>query len=255
MKFIAEWGMIAGIAGLGVGVFLMLFREVIRKNIFANLTKKQSYTILIIFMLLVWSVSIYSIYEYTRGGNNSGDNSQVTVLVHGEKGKDNLVLTNRGKVKLLYGDASVEETINSKGEATFKQIPPSFFAKEATVEILFFDPEGEPYKVSDPDSLYTLTKGKYISLAVNLVGLGELVGTVKDFETGDLLEGVRVSIIGAETFSNVHGEYKLVIPEELQRKFQTIRATKEGFEVFELSQVPVQTDTEFPIMMKSKKEE
>ncbi len=207
-------------------------------------------------MLLVWSVSIYSIYQYTKEQNSSGGNSQVTVLVHGEKGKDNLVLTNRGKVKLLYGDASIEETINSKGEeATFKQIPPSFFDKDATVEILFFDPEGEPYKTSVPDLLYILTKGKYISLAVSLFGLGELVGIVKDFETGDPLEGVRISIIGAEAFSNEHGEYKLVIPEELQRKFQTIRASKEGFEAFELSQVPVQTDSELPILMKAKIEE
>ncbi len=69
MKFIAEWGMIAGIAGLGLGVFLMLFREVIRKNIFASLTKKQSFRILIIFHVTgLVGVHLFhlSIYQGTK---------------------------------------------------------------------------------------------------------------------------------------------------------------------------------------------
>ncbi len=66
--------------------------------------------------------------------------SQVTILVHNEAGKDQLILPNRGQVKLIYGDANVVETINSKGEATFKQIPEHFFSEDATVEILFIDP-------------------------------------------------------------------------------------------------------------------
>ncbi len=64
MDFIADWGLIAGIAGLALGVFLILFREVIRKKIFPVLTKKQSFQIIIVFMLLVWSIAGYSIYGY-----------------------------------------------------------------------------------------------------------------------------------------------------------------------------------------------
>ena len=39
-------GKIAGIGGLSLGVFFLLFREVIRKNIFQNLTKEQGYKIM-----------------------------------------------------------------------------------------------------------------------------------------------------------------------------------------------------------------
>lgn len=251
-SFIAEWGKIAGLAGLALGVFLILFREVIRKNIFASLTKKQSYTIIILILILVWSISVYAIYLYNMGESDSGDSSQVTVLVHGEKGKDELVLPNRGKVKLIYGDASVIETINNKGEATFKQVPPAFFEENATVEILFLDPEGEPYRAKNPDSLYSLTKGKYISLGVKLYGLNSLRGVVKNFETGEPVDSVRVSVLGTETFSNQYGEYMLDIPKEQQRKFQTVRALKEGYQPFELSNVPVQTEDELPISLKPK---
>lgn len=250
MEFIAEWGKVAGIAGLALGVFLILFQEVIRKNIFSTLTKKQSYTIIILILVLVFTISIYSIYLYDKGGM---DNSyQVTVLVHGEKGKDDLILPNRGKVKLIYGDANVVETINNKGEATFKQVPAAFFQENATVEILFSDPDGEPYRAAHPDSLYKLSKNKYISLEVKLSGLNSIRGVVRDFETGDPVDSVRISILGSETFSNRYGEYLLEIPKEQQRKFQTVRAFKENYIPYEVADVPIQTEDELPISLKPK---
>jgi hypothetical protein len=250
MDFIKDWGMIAGLAGIALGVFVILFREVISKNIFSVLTKKQSYTIIIVFMILVWALAIFCIIEYYQG--KSEEPAQVTVLVHGERGKDDLVLPNRGQVKLIYGDANVIEIINSKGEATFKQIPEKFFSPKAKVEILFSDPNREPYGVVKPDSLYQLTKGQYISLEVKLYGLGILKGTVKDFETGALIQNARISILGIETFSNQYGEYTLSIPPKLQQKFQTVRCLKDQYEPYEYKDVPVQTENEFPILMKRK---
>ena len=250
MKFITEWGMIAGLAGLALGVFLVLFREVIRKKIFTTLTKKQSFIILLVFMILVWSLSAFSIIQYYYG--KSGAPAHVTVLVHGEKGKDELVLPQRGLVKLIYGDAIVTATINDRGEATFKQIPPAFFSEEAAAEILFSDPGGEPYRAVHSDSLYRLTRGKHIALAVKLYGLGQFRGVVKDFDTGEPVEGVRVSILGADTLSNRYGEYFLSIPAAHQRKFQTVRAYKTGYQPFELKNVPVQTQNELSILIKPK---
>lgn len=250
MDFIREWGLIAGIAGLALGVFLLLFNLVIRKSKFPIQTKRQSFIISIVFMLLVWALAIFCIIVYYIG--KSKEPAQVTVLVHSERGKDDLVLPNRGKVKLIYGDANVVETINDKGEATFKQIPLEFFSSEATVEILFIDPEGEPYRVINPDSLYQLTKGKYISLTVKLYGLSQIRGIVKDFKTGYPIQGARIRILGIDTISNQYGEFILSIPSEYQRKFQTVRAFKDGYEPYELSNVPIQTENEFPILMKRK---
>lgn len=205
---------------------------------------------LLTFMGLITVISILSIVQYYSGAPDTA--SQVTILVHGERGKDDLLLPGRGKVKLIYGDANTIETTNDKGEATFKQIPQKFFEEGATVEIQFFDPQGEPYRVEKPDSLYTLTPGKYIALPVRLYGLTSIWGIVKDFNTGDLLEGVRISIRGVAAFSNQYGEYTLEIPPEHQRKFQTVRASKEGYEFFELTDVPIQTESEIPILMKPK---
>lgn len=193
---------------------------------------------------------VFDIPGKIRGAYSSSDANTVTVLVHGEKGKDQLVLPTRGIVKLIYGDAIISEQINNEGEATFKQVPETFFKPDANVEILFHDPEGEPYRAVYHDSLYQLTKGKYISLAVKLYGLDQISGIVKDFKTGNPLDSVRISIQGAETFSNQYGEYTLSIPPEKQKKYQSIRAFKDGYQLFELDSIPAQTGREIPILIK-----
>lgn len=54
-------GKIAGIGGLALGTLLILFRDVVRKNIFSNLTREQSYKLLRLIIVLVWSVAIIGI--------------------------------------------------------------------------------------------------------------------------------------------------------------------------------------------------
>lgn len=54
-------GQVAGIGGVALGVFLILFREVIRKQIFPSLTKAQAYRLLSLVVILVWSVALAGI--------------------------------------------------------------------------------------------------------------------------------------------------------------------------------------------------
>lgn len=176
----------------------------------------------------------------------------VTILVHGPGGKDDKVLPSRGIVKLIYGDAIVPEQINNEGEATFKQISDSFFAKDARVEILFEDPEGEPYRAVRNDSLYQLTRGRYIALEVKLYGLERLKGIVKDFNTGKAIEGAKVRVQGEEATSNAYGEFTLDLPEDKQEKYQTIRAYHSDYQDYEMAKVPTQTQREIPVLMKPK---
>jgi len=54
-------GQIAGIGGIALGVVLLLFREVIRKKIFPNLTKQQAYRLLRLLLVLVWCLALAGI--------------------------------------------------------------------------------------------------------------------------------------------------------------------------------------------------
>ncbi len=51
-------GQVAGIGGLALGVFLLLFREIIRKSIFPTLTKAHAYRLLTLSAVLIWSVAL-----------------------------------------------------------------------------------------------------------------------------------------------------------------------------------------------------
>lgn len=66
-----EVGQIAGIGGLALGVFLLLFREVIRKNIFPKLPAREAYRLLRLITGAVWSVTIIGILAWVYDGSVS----------------------------------------------------------------------------------------------------------------------------------------------------------------------------------------
>lgn len=54
-------GQIAGIGGLALAVFLLLFREVIRKNLFRNVPKDKAYKLIRLFMMLTFLIVLAGI--------------------------------------------------------------------------------------------------------------------------------------------------------------------------------------------------
>jgi Effector-associated domain 11 len=180
--------------------------------------------------------------------------NSLTVLVHGEKGIDHRILPNRGIVTLIYGNAIVSEQINNQGEAVFAELDNRFFGPDANVKITFQDPVGDPYRALHPDSLYRLEKGNHIDLAVKLHNIDKIKGIVREDVTSEPIDSVRVSVAGVATFTDPYGEFRLYIPDSLQREFQTIRATKAGYAFYESQNVPVVTGVDVPILMKKKKE-
>ena len=74
---------IAGIGGLAIGVFLLLFREVIRTNIFPKLTKSQAYRLLLIIVILIWSVAIIGIIAsvYLSKSDSREDPKKKTIVL------------------------------------------------------------------------------------------------------------------------------------------------------------------------------
>jgi hypothetical protein len=186
------------------------------------------------------------------GPREAFEGNNVTVMVHGPKGKDERILENRGVVSLVYGTAVVAKQIDSQGLAIFTEIPSEFFSPETDVSILFSDPKLEPIYAVHRDSTYHLKKGQFVPLEVALFHLDTIRGIVRDFVTGDPIDSVRVSVKTVSTYSDEFGEYLIVIPPGLRQQFQTIRAQKKGYQFYELQDVPVQTRAEAVIVMKPK---
>jgi hypothetical protein len=55
---------IAGIGGFAIGVFLLLFRDVIRKNIFPNLSRNEAFRLLRLMVILTWSIALAGILAW-----------------------------------------------------------------------------------------------------------------------------------------------------------------------------------------------
>jgi hypothetical protein len=54
-------GQIAAIAGISVGVLLVVFRDIIRKEIFPRLTQTQGFKVLTLIIITVWSVALVGV--------------------------------------------------------------------------------------------------------------------------------------------------------------------------------------------------
>src|SRR3954447_2453282 len=76
-------GQVAGIGGLALGVFLLLYRDIIRKNIFPKLPAAEAYRLLRLITGAVWSVAVVGIlawvYVETRSTTAAAGGASATV--------------------------------------------------------------------------------------------------------------------------------------------------------------------------------
>lgn len=117
-------GRIAGIGGIALGVFLLLFRDVIRQKIFPQFTKKQSYRIILTFMILTWSVAIAGIVAWvmSREGGEETSGSQARVLT---ASLWNVELDTKGS---LVGSTELPAAVWEEGEQAVLDSVVSFVA-------------------------------------------------------------------------------------------------------------------------------
>lgn len=76
---------IGGVTALVVGVMFLLYREVLRLEIFPMLSKKQTFQLLMLLIILVWSLAMYALIS--TGGIQisqlrTGDVTNGTVIVN-----------------------------------------------------------------------------------------------------------------------------------------------------------------------------
>jgi hypothetical protein len=79
-------GQVAGIGGLALGVFLLLFRDIIRKNIFPKLPAAEAYRLLRLITGAVWSVAIVGVlaWVYVETREPAASPSSVRQETHGD---------------------------------------------------------------------------------------------------------------------------------------------------------------------------
>ena len=71
-------GQALGIGGLALGIFFLLFRELIRKSIFPMLKKDDAYRLLRLITVLIWSVAVIGVAAWVWGDRNATARSVTT---------------------------------------------------------------------------------------------------------------------------------------------------------------------------------
>jgi hypothetical protein len=66
LKTLAE---VAGIGGIALGILLLVFRDIIRTKVFAQLSKVQSYRLLRLVTVLTWSVAVLGVIGWVWSGS------------------------------------------------------------------------------------------------------------------------------------------------------------------------------------------
>jgi len=61
IEVLKTFGQVAGLAGISIGVLLIVFRDILKKKIFANLTKSQSFRLIALMTVLTWSIAVLGI--------------------------------------------------------------------------------------------------------------------------------------------------------------------------------------------------
>lgn len=126
-------GQIAGIGGLALGVFLLLFREIIRKNIFPNLTRKQAYRLLIAMIIMIWSIALLGVGAWvfvSARETSSEEQFEVTIrLLDVEESAARL------SVRLAAQSETRTQPVNTNGEAYFKTLSRDLRGQSARVSV------------------------------------------------------------------------------------------------------------------------
>jgi hypothetical protein len=166
----------------------------------------------------------------------------VTIFVHGNGGRQDLVLRQQGHVLMDYRGERKRMAINENGEAFFSNLKTS---EKIRLGVDF----SEPYQPVRPDSVYTIDKSGQIYLQVALLHLEKVYG--RTIWQDNPLSGVVVSI--GPTLSDTTdalGYYDIYIPPALQRKEQEVIFFKPGFRLLTKKSFP-QTNDPLNVVMEA----
>jgi hypothetical protein len=145
----------------------------------------------------------------------------ITVFVHGERGPQDLVLRDSGRVFLDLGGDRRSEPIGGNGQSFFPAIPANFRGHEvlAWVDSENFESiEGSRKHRLDVASLYLPVRRKS----------GRVAGRVHDQE-GKPLSGAEIRVAGVSTSTDTSGHFEITVPGDRLKPDMELYAVAPGY--------------------------
>ncbi len=156
----------------------------------------------------------------------------VTVFVHGEGGRQDVVLRNRGAVILDLGADRRREAIGDKGQAIFAGIPAPFRGQTVSVAL-----EADGYEIASPKQSLTLD-GDSIYLSIR-AKTAHLMGYVRTTD-GQPVRGATISVAGHQTVTDDFGYFALSVSGRRadEKATETLQVTAPGFKSWSSTLTP-----------------
>lgn len=154
----------------------------------------------------------------------------LTVYVHGEADRNDLVLRNSGRVFVdLDGDRQ-SRSIGENGEAYFPAIPDRFRGQEVPIWVDatgFESTTANQKERVDGASLYLAVRKKN----------GHVSGRVQD-QDGNPISRAALSVAGMLTHSDVSGHFELIIPGDKLEPEMDLQAVAHGYKAQKYKVIP-----------------
>ncbi len=169
---------------------------------------------------------------------------QLTVYVHGQKGKQHIVLENTGKLVVDFDNDRRTPKIGENGRTNFGEIPQKFNNREIGIGL-----EAAAYELVQPNKQYKMD-GKPIYLAVKKDdSLGRISGIVKNRDGSEFIKDALIIINNdTTTMTNKLGIFKMTLPVKMQVKddksHYLLTIKKDGFQIKEVYYYPKSGDIE-----------
>ncbi|MDB5763958.1 MAG: hypothetical protein JWQ21_2953 [Herminiimonas sp.] len=141
----------------------------------------------------------------------------LTVFLHGEGGRNVVVLRNRGTLSLDLGADRRREAIGDKGEVRFDGIPAN--QRGLSVSVIL---DAEGYELADPNATVTLdTEASYLAVRAKTLHLsGEVLDSL-----GNPLAGAHLSLKDRTAVTDAHGLFDFSVPSDLAEQDSTLTIT------------------------------
>ncbi|MRG45417.1 hypothetical protein GFS24_09840 [Chitinophaga sp. SYP-B3965] len=211
---------------VGLSIALLLIKSADKTNV--------SYKVWNISIVLVGGVALPFILFFTNPvGTFKPDDCfgkrSLTVFVHGKKGRQDMVLRQKGYVIMDIGGERKKAAISENGEAYFQNLR---LDDEVRLNIDF----SEPYTSLSPDSVYKITEEGRIYLTVALQGIDKVDGVVLHNDMP--LESVLIKINSLSATTDSTGHFLIRIPDSLQSNKYTVWFYKKGFKTLSKEAYP-----------------
>jgi hypothetical protein len=145
----------------------------------------------------------------------------VTIFVHGEAGKQELLLRNRGAVLLDLGADRRRELIGDRGQAYFAGIPSTFRGQDVRVLI-----DAEGYELINAEATVKL-EGPSVYLPVRTKAV-TVTGYVKTTE-GQPVATATVSVAGQSVKTDTSGFFRLSVPGVVANENTSLHVDAPGY--------------------------